>query len=225
MSDPVLICERVVKRFPQGTRTLEVLKGVELTAERGESLAIVGPSGAGKSTLLHIAGGLLRPSDGRVRLDGVWLEGAGDAELARVRNRQVGFVFQMHHLLPEFSALENVGLPARLAGEDPTRVRARARALLDRVGLADRADHRPGELSGGEQQRVAVARALINQPALLLADEPTGDLDRDTAEGIHELLADLRRDRNLTLVVVTHNPDLSRLADRIITLRDGKVQE
>ncbi len=224
MSDPVLICERVVMRFPQGTQTLEVLKGVECTAARGESLAIVGPSGAGKSTLLHIAGGLLRPSAGRVRLDGVWLEGAGDAELAQVRNRRVGFVFQMHHLLSEFTALENVGLPARLAGEDASRVRTRARDLLDRVGLSARADHRPGELSGGEQQRVAIARALINQPAVLLADEPTGDLDRGTAEGIHDLLAGLRRDRNLTLVMVTHNPDLSRLADRIITLRDGQVQ-
>jgi lipoprotein-releasing system ATP-binding protein len=224
MNDPVLVCADLTKSFPQGGGRLDVLKGVELTVARGESLAIVGPSGAGKSTLLHIAGGLMRPSAGSVRLDGVRLEAASETELARVRNRQIGFVFQMHHLLPEFSAWENVALPALAAGETRARARGRALDLLGRVGLSERAEHRPGELSGGEQQRVAIARALSNRPSVLLADEPTGDLDQATAEGIHELLAGLRRDQGLTLVVVTHNPDLSRLADRIITLRDGKVQ-
>jgi lipoprotein-releasing system ATP-binding protein len=223
MSEPALVCEHITKSFRQGAHTLEVLKGLDLRVERGECLAIMGPSGAGKSTLLHIAGGLLRPTAGSVSIDGVRLETAGDAELAAVRSQRVGFVFQMHYLLQDFSALENVALPARVRGEAKAPALARARELLDQVGLADRAEHRPGELSGGEQQRVAIARALMNRPTLVLADEPTGDLDHATAEGIHELLLRLRREQGQTLLVVTHNPELSRLADRIVRLSDGKV--
>jgi lipoprotein-releasing system ATP-binding protein len=224
MNDAVLRLEQIAKTFAQGPRRLEVLKGIDLTVRRGECLAIVGPSGAGKSTLLHIACGLMRPSAGGVILEDKRLSDLSDLELSQVRNQRVGFIFQLHHLMPEFSAWENVALPALIAGAGHAQALARARELLDQVGLAERGTHRPGELSGGEQQRVAIARALINSPALLLADEPTGDLDAATAEGIHAVLQRLNREQGQTLVIVTHNPELSRLANRIITLRDGQIE-
>jgi lipoprotein-releasing system ATP-binding protein len=223
MNETILRLERIVKEFHQGGRTLAVLKGIDIEIQRGEWVAIMGPSGAGKSTLLHIACGLMHATTGKVILDGGEFQQLDDVQLARVRNRKIGFIFQLHHLLPEFSALENVMLPAGMAGDFEEKTRPRAKMLLERVGLGDRMEHRPGELSGGEQQRVAIARALMNDPAILLADEPTGDLDVQTAQGIHEILIQLHRDEKRSIVMVTHSPDLSRLADRLITLRDGLV--
>jgi lipoprotein-releasing system ATP-binding protein len=223
MNERGLRLGKIVKEFYQGTRKLSVLKGVDLEVAAGEWVAIMGPSGAGKSTLLHIAGGLMRPSQGSVILDGRDVQNLDDTHLSRVRNRRIGFVFQFHHLLPEFSAWENVALPAKLSGSPAAETAKRSLALLERVGLAERLHHRPGELSGGEQQRVAIARALMNDPAVLLADEPTGDLDAATARDIHGLLQELHREEGCTILMVTHNPDLSGLADRIVTLRDGQV--
>lgn len=223
MNERGMKLHQIVKTFKQGTRALTVLKGVDLEVAPGEWVAIMGPSGAGKSTLLHIAGGLMRPTQGSVILDGGDVQDLDDAHLSRVRNRRIGFVFQFHHLLPEFSAVENVGLPAKMSGALDADSEKRARALLERVGLTQRLDHRPGELSGGEQQRVAIARALMNDPAVLLADEPTGDLDAATAHDIHNLLQELHREEGRTILMVTHNPELSSLADRIVTLRDGLV--
>ncbi len=223
MNDLILRLDEIVKDFQLGSRTLPVLRGVDVSVQRGEWVSIMGPSGAGKSTLLHIAGGLMKPTTGTVRLDDENMHGLDDLLLARVRNRKIGFIFQLHHLMPEFSAVENVMLPALMGGAHIPDVKRRAEALLERVGLTERREHRPGELSGGEQQRVAIARALMNDPAILLADEPTGDLDATTAQGIHELLMQLHHEEGRTLITVTHNPDLSRLADRLITLRDGLV--
>ncbi|HET9949136.1 MAG TPA: ABC transporter ATP-binding protein [Longimicrobiales bacterium] len=204
--------------------TLEILKGVDLAVGRGEAVAIVGASGAGKSTLLHLLGALDRPTSGEVCLGGrdvAWLD---EEELARVRNRHIGFVFQFHHLLREFTALENVMMPALLGGEDAREAERRARALLAEVGLEGRLTHRPRQLSGGEQQRVAVARALVNEPLVLLADEPSGNLDTQTSHALHELLFGLRRRREVSLVIVTHNADLAHRADRILRLEDGRLQ-
>lgn len=203
---------------------ISVLRGVDLRVDAGESVAIVGPSGSGKSTLLHILGGLDRPTAGTVSLFGAEISRLGDEELARVRNRQVGFVFQFHHLLRDFSALENAMVPQLIGGVDRERARRRARELLSQVGLAEREDHRPSRLSGGEQQRVAVARALANEPPLLLADEPSGDLDVDTSERLHDLLFQLVERHGTALVIVTHNERLARRADRILGLRDGVLQ-
>jgi lipoprotein-releasing system ATP-binding protein len=224
MNEPVLSLTGVGKVFRQAGRELAVLTDVHMTVERGACVAIVGPSGAGKSTLLHLACGLLRPTSGSVAVAGQMLSGLPDAELCRLRNAQVGFIFQLHHLLPEFSALENVMLPALLAGQIRAEAAAKAEGLLDQVGLSDRAKHRPGELSGGEQQRVAIARALINEPSLLLADEPSGDLDAGTAEGIHELLLRVNRGGGQTPVMVTHNPDLSKLAGRVVHIKGGRIE-
>jgi lipoprotein-releasing system ATP-binding protein len=223
MNERGLRLQQIVKEFRQGPRTLTVLNGVDLEVAPGEWVAIMGPSGAGKSTLLHIAGGLMRPTAGSVILDGSQVEELDDARLSRVRNRRIGFVFQFHHLLPEFSALENVALPAKMGKTPDADADKRAGELLARMGLTERLHHRPGELSGGEQQRVAIARALMNDPAVLLADEPTGDLDAATARDIHGLLQELHRQEGRTILMVTHNPDLSGLADRIVTLRDGRV--
>lgn len=224
MSDPVLVLEQITKTFVQGGRQLTVLKGIDLTVRRNECLAIIGPSGAGKSTLMHIACGLMRPTSGNIRLENKMLSELGDTELSRVRNRHFGFIFQMHHLMQEFTAVENVALPALIAGEEQETASRRAAELLERVGLSERARHRPGELSGGEQQRVAIARALINRPSLLLADEPSGDLDAETADSIHTLLLSLNREQGQTLVMVTHNMELSRLADRTIHMKNGMIE-
>jgi lipoprotein-releasing system ATP-binding protein len=203
---------------------LEVLQGVDLAVGKGEAVSIVGASGAGKSTLLHLLGALDRPSAGTVRLGGISLEGRSGRELARIRNRFVGFVFQFHHLLREFTALENVMMPCLIEGDSRPDAEARARSLLDAVGLSRRLDHKPWQLSGGEQQRVAVARALANDPIVLLADEPSGNLDTRTSEGLHDLLFQLKEEQELSMVLVTHNLELAARADRGLLLRDGHLE-
>ncbi|HYW33311.1 MAG TPA: ABC transporter ATP-binding protein [Gemmatimonas sp.] len=220
----VVEAEGLVKDFRGGDGgIIRVLDDVSLTVRRGEMIAIVGSSGAGKSTLLHVLGALDRPSSGKVRLGGRAIEGLSDEAVAAIRNRTVGFVFQFHHLLREFSALENVMMPLRIAGTAERAARDRAGALLERVGLAARMHHRPGALSGGEQQRTAVARALAASPALLLADEPSGNLDQHNAERLHELFSELARDTSLGLVVVTHNQSLAARADRALSLEGGRL--
>jgi lipoprotein-releasing system ATP-binding protein len=204
---------------------LTVLDGVSLEVSQGEMVAIVGSSGAGKSTLLHVLGALDRPSRGRVVIGGVSLDGLDDQALASLRNRKVGFVFQFHHLLREFSAQENVAIPLRIAGLDTARAAKRAAELLDRVGLGARMTHRPSQLSGGEQQRTAVARALALDPAILLADEPSGNLDHANAERLHALFEELSRDLEIAMVIVTHNRSLAARADRIMLLEDGRLQD
>jgi lipoprotein-releasing system ATP-binding protein len=204
---------------------VDVLNGVSLDVHRGEMIAIVGASGAGKSTLLHILGALEKPSDGEVRLDGEPLSALDDEQLSALRNRKVGFVFQFHHLLREFSALENVMMPLRISGWDSTRARARAKEMLERVGLSARGTHRPSEMSGGEQQRTAVARALAVDPAVVLADEPSGNLDHSNAERLHDQFVQLVRDLDIAMVVVTHNKALAARADRALLLEDGRLQE
>jgi lipoprotein-releasing system ATP-binding protein len=220
----VLEAEGLVKEFRGGDGgVLRVLDGASVRLRRGEMVAVVGASGSGKSTLLHLLGGLERPTAGTVRLGGALLAGLTDDAVAALRNRAVGFVFQFHHLLREFSALENVMMPLRIAGVPVAEARERAWGLLERVGLGARAHHRPGALSGGEQQRTAVARALAASPAVLLADEPSGNLDARNAERLHELLAGLARDGALGVIVVTHNPALAARADRVLTLEGGQV--
>ncbi|MEP7342346.1 MAG: ABC transporter ATP-binding protein [Acidobacteriota bacterium] len=202
-----------------------VFRDLNLEIARGEMVAVVGASGAGKSTLLHLLGGLDRPTSGSIKIGEFDLEKNAELDLARFRNRQIGFVFQFHHLLPEFSATENVMMPLLIGGTAKREATARARALLDRVGLASRAEHRPGELSGGERQRVALARALICSPMLLLADEPTGNLDERTGETIHMLLRELQIEARLTAVIVTHNERLAATCDRVLRMEDGKLIE
>jgi lipoprotein-releasing system ATP-binding protein len=222
--DAVLEAKGVFRSFQTGSVILDVLKGVDLEIYQGEIVALIGPSGSGKSTLLHILGALDRPDKGSVNLDSVEVFSLNDKELAHLRNRTVGFVFQFHHLLPEFSALENVMLPKLIAGEEIKSIENKAMELLDEVGLKDRKDHKPGELSGGEQQRVAVARALINDPKIVIADEPSGNLDRNTAESLHNLILELNRSRNQTFVLATHNLELAQRANRIFRLKDGQVE-
>jgi lipoprotein-releasing system ATP-binding protein len=213
------------KRYVGGDGSeLHVLQGVDLTVQSGEAVAIVGTSGAGKSTLLHLLGALDRPSAGDVLLEGRPVAGLDEEELAAVRNRYVGFVFQFHHLLGDFDALENVMMPALLAGTPPARARDRARELLAAVGVGHRETHKPRQLSGGEQQRVAVARALANHPLVLLADEPTGNLDNHTSAQLHDLLFELKERRQLSMVIVTHNLDLAGRADRTLLLAEGRLQ-
>jgi len=211
------------KSFDRDGERLEVLKDVSLEIPPGELVAIVGPSGVGKSTLLHLLGALERPTAGEVFYGETALSSLNDQALARLRNRRVGFVFQFHHLLPEFTALENVMLPLLIGRQAAGAAREAASSLLARVGLANRLRHRPGELSGGEQQRVAIARALISGPAVLLADEPTGNLDSKMGEEVFELLRELNRERRLTSIIVTHNEALARRTDRIIHMLDGRI--
>ncbi|MGI8548098.1 MAG: ABC transporter ATP-binding protein [Gemmatimonadaceae bacterium] len=221
---PVLEGRGVRKRYIGGDGVaLDVLSGVEITVNAGEMIAIVGESGSGKSTLLHILGGLDRPTGGDVLLGGRTLAGRDDEEIAEVRNRAVGFVFQFHHLLREFSALENVALPMRIGGASGADSTARARELLDRVGLGARLHHRPSELSGGEQQRAAVARALSARPAVVLADEPSGNLDLANGERLHDLLTEVVRDLGVGMIVVTHNRSLADRAHAVYQLREGKL--
>ena len=220
----VLEARDVVKEYRGGDGALlRVLDGADLSVHRGEMIAIVGASGSGKSTLLHVLGALDRPTRGEVLLAGTRVAGQDDETLAALRNRTVGFVFQFHHLLREFSALENVMMPLRIAGWAPAAARERAEGLLERVGLGGRLGHRPTELSGGEQQRAAVARALAADPAVLLADEPSGNLDHANAERLHALFATLARDLALGLVVVTHNRSLAQRADRALVLDEGRL--
>jgi ABC-type lipoprotein export system ATPase subunit len=213
----------VGKSYLMGRRSLEVLRGVQVSVARGEFLALRGASGAGKSTLLHLLGGLDAPSAGEIWFAGQNLARLSTLALARFRNRQVGFVFQAYHLLPELNALENVCLPARMARMEAAQAEARGRELLQRVGLAERLEHRPYELSGGEQQRVAIARALINSPALILADEPTGNLDSHTGEGIIDLLCALQAEQRTTLLIATHDARVAARALRAVELVDGEI--
>ncbi len=211
------------KGYTVAGQRLQVLRDVDLEVAEGEMVAVVGASGVGKSTLLHLLGGLDRPDAGRIVAGGVELTSISDAAMVAYRNSRVGFVFQFHHLLPEFTALENAGMPMRIARRSAGEAHAVAARLLTRVGLGERLHHRPSMLSGGEQQRVAVARALVMQPALLLADEPTGDLDEDTAERLHGLLREMHAEHGLTSLIATHNPRLAAACDRVLTLRDGRL--
>ena len=214
----------VTRRFTQAGETLDVLRGVDLALEAGEMVALVGPSGAGKSTLLQLCGLLERPTDGRILIDGTDAARLNDRTRTRLRRTEIGFVYQFHHLLPEFSALENLVIPQLIAGRTRRDAVDRARDLLEMVGLTDRARHRPARLSGGEQQRVAIARALANRPGLLLADEPTGNLDPHTADGVFALLRQLVHGAGLAALVATHNFELARRMDRVVELHDGTVR-
>ena len=225
MNDPLLLARGLAKTYALGKRSLEVLRGVNLDVARGDFLALRGASGAGKSTLLHLIGGLDSPNAGEIFFNGRNLTKFSESELTHFRNRRVGFVFQAYHLLPELDALENVCLPARVARISPAQVEACGRELLGRVGLKDRADHKPSELSGGEQQRVAIARALINEPELLLADEPTGNLDSHTGGEIIELLKSLRVEKQMTLVIATHDAKIAAHAQRVVELVDGQIAD
>jgi lipoprotein-releasing system ATP-binding protein len=221
---PFLEVSDLCKSYPVRDESLTVLRDLELSVASGEMVAIMGASGVGKSTLMHVIGGLDRIDRGRIVVGDAELSALPDAELVAFRNRHVGFVFQFHHLLPEFSALENTAMPLRIARESAASALTRARALLEQVGLAERMTHRPGMLSGGEQQRVAVARALVMHPALLLADEPTGDLDEKTAESLHGLLRDMHSRHGLTSLIATHNPRLAESCDRVLRLEDGRLR-
>ncbi len=220
----ILSATNLWKEYRTGKNiTLQVLKGIDLEIRKGEFVVIVGPSGSGKSTLLHVLGGLDRPTSGSVRFFDKELSKLNDEQLALFRNHALGFVFQFHHLLPEFSALENVCMPAFIGGRTMKEARARAEMLLSKVGLSNRLDHMPNELSGGEQQRVAVARALMNNPALVLADEPSGNLDEEHSTKLHQLLMHLCDELGVTFVIATHNNDLTRRAHRVLRLSDGKL--
>ncbi len=220
---PFLEAHGIVKSYPVGGQPLTVLRDLDLEVAAGEMLAIVGASGVGKSTLLHVLGALDRVDRGTIAIDGTILTSLADAEIVAFRNRRVGFVFQFHHLLPEFSALENTEMPMRIARMTMAEARPRAQEILGRVGLAERLTHRPGMLSGGEQQRVAVARALVMRPSILLADEPTGDLDEATADTLHALLREMHDAYGLTSVIATHNPRLAAACDRVVRLVGGQL--
>jgi len=223
LAEPILIAENLNKRYQIGARSVEVLRGVNLTVQPGEFLALRGASGAGKSTLLHLLGGLDLPNSGTITFRGKDLRSLSNSSLTNLRNRNIGFIFQAYHLLPELSALENVMLPARMARKSALETAVRAQQLLERVGLKERIEHRPYELSGGEQQRVALARALINEPSLILADEPTGNLDLHTGEEIFQLLCSLREERPVTLIIATHDSRLAARAQRVVELVDGQI--
>ena len=225
MPSPIVVARNVKKSFRHMGRTLEVLRGIDLEIGDGEMVGIVGPSGAGKSTLLHCIGTLDVPTTGSIRIAGEEATALPPSRLADLRNRTIGFVFQFHHLLPEFNALENVLMPGMVQGRSRRELEPRALALLEEVGLKERALHRPGELSGGEQQRVALARALMLEPKLLLADEPTGNLDSATSVQIHDLFFGINQQRHTTIIVVTHNQALAASMPRIVTLRDGRVEK
>ena len=221
---PFVAISGLNKAYVVGTQSIHVLRDLDLAVERGEMLAVVGASGVGKSTLLHLLGGLDRADSGSIQVADSEIASMADAALVEFRNRNVGFVFQFHHLLPEFDASENIEMPMRIARLPVREARERARALLTRVGLGERLTHRPSMLSGGEQQRVAVARALVMKPALLLADEPTGDLDENTADSLHALLREMHAEHGLTSIIATHNPRLASACDRVLRLEQGQLR-
>jgi len=222
---PFIEVSGLSKSYDVANKPVNVLRDLDVSVEKGEMIAIVGASGVGKSTLLHVLGGLDSIDSGSIRIAGKSLRDFSDADLVAFRNRHVGFVFQFHHLLPEFTALENAEMPMRIARMDATERTARASGLLERVGLRERLTHRPGMLSGGEQQRVAIARALVMQPDVLLADEPTGDLDEHTADSLHALLREMHAERGLTSIIATHNPRLAASCDRVLRLEDGSLKD
>lgn len=219
----ILHCRHLTKRYDQGGLDVEVLKGVNLNIGIGERVAIMGASGSGKSTLLHLLGGLEKASGGEVVLDGVNINQVSAAKLARLRNKSLGFIYQSHHLLGEFTVLENVAMPLLIGGESVKQARVRASQLLQRVGLGHRIEHKPGELSGGERQRAAVARALINKPCLILADEPTGNLDSKTADQVYQLMLELNQELNVSFLVVTHDHDLAARMGKVLHMEDGLI--
>jgi len=219
----ILQCQNLTMRFNQGGLDVEVLKGVNLTIEAGERVAVMGASGSGKSTLLHLLGGLEKPTSGQVVLDGVNLNTVSATKMARLRNSSLGFIYQAHHLLGEFTVLENVAMPLLIAGLSVNEAKAQATALLQRVRLGHRIEHKPGELSGGERQRAAVARALINKPKCVLADEPTGNLDSKTAEQVYELMLELNQDLGVSFLVVTHDHELASKIGKVLHMEDGLI--
>ncbi len=224
-AEPVLVGDNLRRVYREGPQELEVLAGVSLCVNAGESVAVIGHSGSGKTTLLNILGGLDLPTSGEVRVGGRSLSAVGERERSRIRNAGLGFIYQLHHLLPEFTALENVALPLMIGGSSAADAASAAREMLGEVGLAARLEHKPGELSGGERQRVAIARALVTRPGCVLADEPTGNLDRGTARGVQELMLRLNRELGISFVVVTHDEELAGLMGRRMLLESGRLRE